>query len=175
VESLTPLQLQAVKIAQHRLRRYCPVVNEADRDELRQEALIAVWRAATDTCRPEHEQRAHLVRRALGAMLDFLRSRYGTRRVHRPEFVSDDDLVDQRACDEPGPLEQLAEQRRLEHLLQELERLPERERTVLELLFDRHLNLDQSGAVLGVCAARVVQLRHAAAARLRRRLVARGW
>jgi RNA polymerase sigma factor for flagellar operon FliA len=55
----------------------------------------------------------------------------------------------------------------------EITRLPERERTVLELYYAEQLNMKEVGAVLGVTESRVCQLHSQAAARLRVALTAR--
>lgn len=55
----------------------------------------------------------------------------------------------------------------LECLAEELTRLPERERRVLELYYHEELNMKEVGAVLGVTESRVCQLHAQAAARLR--------
>jgi len=58
-------------------------------------------------------------------------------------------------------------------LAEEIARLPDRERTVLELYYAEQLNMKEVGAVLGVTESRVCQLHSQAAARLRVALVAR--
>jgi len=52
-------------------------------------------------------------------------------------------------------------------LTQHISELPEREATVLQLYFVEELNLDEIGAVLGVGAARVCQIKKAALDKLR--------
>jgi RNA polymerase sigma factor for flagellar operon FliA len=58
-------------------------------------------------------------------------------------------------------------------LAEELERLPERERRVMELYYHEGLNMKEVGAVLGITESRVCQLHAQAAARLRVALSAR--
>ena len=52
-------------------------------------------------------------------------------------------------------------------LAEALERLPERERQVLALSYEKELTLKEIGAVLGVCESRVCQIRTLAVSRLR--------
>jgi RNA polymerase sigma factor for flagellar operon FliA len=74
----------------------------------------------------------------------------------------------------PDPPHALLERRELlECLSEELARLPERERRVLELYYHEELNMKEVGAVLGVTESRVGQLHAQAAARLRAALRAR--
>lgn len=74
-----------------------------------------------------------------------------------------------------GPLPGHALERRdlLSALAEELERLPERERRVMELYYHEELNMKEVGAVLGVTESRVCQLHAQAASRLRVALEAR--
>lgn len=61
----------------------------------------------------------------------------------------------------------LARQQMHKHLADSIRSLPEREGQVLQLYFVEELNLDEIGAVLGVGAARVCQIKKAALNRLR--------
>lgn len=61
----------------------------------------------------------------------------------------------------------------IEVLAQEIERLPERERRVMELYYHEELNMKEVGAILGVTESRVCQLHSQAASRLRNYLRAR--
>lgn len=57
-----------------------------------------------------------------------------------------------------------------DHLAQEIDKLPEREKLVLSLYYNDELNLKEIGAVLGVSESRVSQIHSQAAMRLRSRL-----
>jgi RNA polymerase sigma factor for flagellar operon FliA len=61
----------------------------------------------------------------------------------------------------------------LKALAEELGRLPERERRVMELYYHEELNMKEVGAVLGITESRVCQLHAQAASRLRVALKAR--
>jgi flagellar biosynthesis protein FlhG len=65
------------------------------------------------------------------------------------------------------PHDALEHRELLECLADELPRLPERERRVLELYYHEGLNMKEVGAVLGVTESRVCQVHAQAAARLR--------
>ena len=71
------------------------------------------------------------------------------------------------------PHEFLERRQLLESLADEIVRLPDRERKVLELYYTEGLNMKEVGAVLGVTESRVCQLHAQAAARLRVSLNAR--
>jgi len=72
-----------------------------------------------------------------------------------------------------GPLDDTARQRFQKRLAEAIARLPERERMVVSLYYDRELNLREIGALLGVSESRVSQLLGQAMIRLRARL--RDW
>lgn len=57
-----------------------------------------------------------------------------------------------------------------QHLVAEIERLPEREQLVLSLYYDEELNLKEIGEVLSVSESRVSQIHSQAALRLRSRM-----
>jgi RNA polymerase sigma factor for flagellar operon FliA len=77
------------------------------------------------------------------------------------------------AGEEGGPHAHIERRDLIEALTEEITRLPERERRVLELYYDQGLNMKEVGAVLGVTESRVCQLHSQAAARLRSALRAR--
>ena len=54
-----------------------------------------------------------------------------------------------------------------EHLARAIEQLPERERHIMALYYEKELTLAEIGAVIGVCESRVSQLRTLAISRLR--------
>lgn len=84
--------------------------------------------------------------------------------------AADNPYIDAVSSDGPGPLEEVAESRFQEHLAEAVKHLPERERLIISLYYDRMLNLKEIGAVLGVGESRVCQLMGQAHARLRARL-----
>jgi RNA polymerase sigma factor for flagellar operon FliA len=91
---------------------------------------------------------------------------------HRQESLDDvySDHLSVFASEEPSAHEALADKSMREVLVRELKQLPEREAMVMQLYFVEELNLEEIGAVLGVGAARVCQIKKAAMDRLRERL-----
>jgi len=71
---------------------------------------------------------------------------------------------------EPAPLRAVQDARFASSLAAAIETLPERERLVLSLYYDKELNLKEIGAVLNVTESRVSQLLSQAYLRLRARL-----
>jgi RNA polymerase sigma factor for flagellar operon FliA len=80
----------------------------------------------------------------------------------------DDDYLERHCGDaHPNPLDLLMDKRMREELVKAIGGLPERERTVMGLYYERELNLREIGDVLGVGESRVCQLHSQAIARLR--------
>jgi RNA polymerase sigma factor for flagellar operon FliA len=69
-----------------------------------------------------------------------------------------------------GPLARLERVELREHLARAIAELPERERQILSLYYEKELTLAEIGAVIGVGESRVSQLRSQAVARVRSRL-----
>ncbi len=74
------------------------------------------------------------------------------------------------AAAEVDPLERVEDRERREMVAQEIENLPERERMVLGMYYDRGLTLKEIGAVLEVTESRVCQIHTRAVARLKARI-----
>lgn len=70
----------------------------------------------------------------------------------------------------PAPLQAVQDERFATSLAGAIDTLPERERLVLSLYYDKELNLKEIGAVLGVSESRISQLLSQAHLRLRARL-----
>jgi RNA polymerase sigma factor for flagellar operon FliA len=68
------------------------------------------------------------------------------------------------------PLARLKDKRFREELVAAIEKLPEREKTVMGLYYEQELNLREIAAVLGVTESRVCQLHGQAVTRLRTKL-----
>jgi len=84
---------------------------------------------------------------------------------------SDEHFLDRNISDEqPGPLDQLLDEAKRKQLVSAIGSLPEREKTVMSLYYERELNLREIGAVLGVSESRVCQIHTQAIARLRAQL-----
>lgn len=76
---------------------------------------------------------------------------------------------------DPGvdPLGSLEDKERRRLLIEEIEHLPDRERMVLSLYYERGLTLKEIGAVLDVTESRICQIHTRAVARLRSRITQR--
>jgi RNA polymerase sigma factor for flagellar operon FliA len=72
--------------------------------------------------------------------------------------------------DAPDPAGEYEDFTRTEAIVDAIDQLPERERTVLALYYDEELNLREIGEVLGVTESRVCQIHSQALVRLRSRL-----
>jgi RNA polymerase sigma factor for flagellar operon FliA len=86
---------------------------------------------------------------------------------------SEEDYLD-RSMPAPGaePLEKLRDQRFRRSLVEAIANLPEREKQVMSMYYEREMHLKEIGAVLGVTESRVSQLHSQAVARLRGKLKA---
>jgi RNA polymerase sigma factor FliA len=84
------------------------------------------------------------------------------------EIYSDHDSCFADPCDRPDQLVEADDLR--QHLAAQIAGLPERDAMILQLFFVEELNLQEIGAVLGVGAARVCQIKKNALARLRKGL-----
>ena len=73
----------------------------------------------------------------------------------------------------PGALDKLIDGEMREQLAAAIEELPEREKLMMSLYYERELNLREIGEVLGVSESRVCQLHTQAIARLRTKIAAR--
>lgn len=97
-----------------------------------------------------------------------LRDSAGCRLFSLDEPVDDTMLTRQIAqADSIAPDEALSENQFRQDLARAIRRLPERERLVLSLYYERELNLREIGEVLGVSESRVCQIQGQAHARLR--------
>jgi RNA polymerase sigma factor for flagellar operon FliA len=98
--------------------------------------------------------------------------------LHYEDFHGDEDGADffDTLVTEAGrrsPLDILEDAGFRTHLIDAIEGLPEREKLVMGLYYERELNLKEIGEVLGVTESRVCQLHSQAVGRLRGRL--RAW
>lgn len=75
------------------------------------------------------------------------------------------------ASDEPSAFDQLAEAQVRDRLIAAIGSLPERDQMVIQLYHVEELNLEEIGAVLGVGAARICQIKSAAHAKLKKAML----
>jgi RNA polymerase sigma factor for flagellar operon FliA len=85
-------------------------------------------------------------------------------------FGPDVDSGDMLPGDVRGPAGNLEDFKLTEAVVAAIDKLPERERTVLALYYDEELNLREIGEVLGVTESRVCQIHSQALVRLRSKL-----
>lgn len=77
--------------------------------------------------------------------------------------------------DDSDPLKGLMSSGFKEALMKAIDNLPERERLLMGLYYEKELNLKEIGAVMGVSESRVCQLHSQAVARLRAKLKEQTW
>lgn len=87
-----------------------------------------------------------------------------------------DDLIGARVDEEYGdsrsssPFEELLDSQQRERLVQAIEGLPEREKILMSLYYQKEMNLKEIGVIMGVTESRVCQLHSQAVSRLRSKL-----
>lgn len=99
----------------------------------------------------------------------------GYQLFHIEDFGSDKDSFLDRNCPDKAadPLQRLQDERLREALIRAIDVLPERERLLMGLYYDKELNFREIAAVLEVSESRVCQLHSQAVARLRGKI--RDW
>jgi len=100
---------------------------------------------------------------------ELLQEARGYQLFHIEDFASDEEnFLDRNCPDETSnPLERLQDARMREALVQAIGLLPEREKLLMGLYYDKELNFREIAAVLEVSESRVCQLHSQAVARLR--------
>ncbi len=94
----------------------------------------------------------------------------GAQLIYYEDFHSDDDqdfLERFSRDDDADPLALLQDTSFREELMSAIDRLPERERMLMGMIYEQEMNLREIGAVLGVSESRVSQLHTQAVSRLR--------
>jgi RNA polymerase sigma factor for flagellar operon FliA len=106
---------------------------------------------------------------------ELLQDARGYQLFHIEDFASDEEnFLDRNCPDETAnPLERLQDRRLREALTQAIGLLPEREKLLMGLYYDKELNFREIAAVLDVSESRVCQLHSQAVARLRGKI--RDW
>ena len=89
--------------------------------------------------------------------------------------ADDEPFLDRYRVDHADPLSALLDDHLRGALVDAIDRLPEREKLLMSLYYERGLNLREIGAVLEVSESRVCQLHSQAVARLRARLREQAW
>jgi RNA polymerase sigma factor for flagellar operon FliA len=102
----------------------------------------------------------------------------GAQLLHYEDFGSgeEDDFLERNCADnDSDPLVDLLDGDLRQTLIGAIDALPEREKTLMGLYYERELNFKEIGAVLGVSESRVCQMHSQAIARLRARLKECAW
>jgi RNA polymerase sigma factor FliA len=114
---------------------------------------------------------------SLDAYQHMLAEARGSQLIYLDEMGNDDSedgfLERYRTEETPGPAQMLRDDRFRQALIDAIEDLPEREKSVMGMYYEQEMNLKEIGAVLGVTESRVSQLHSQAVARLRTKL--RAW
>jgi RNA polymerase sigma factor for flagellar operon FliA len=126
---------------------------------------------------PGEQELADELHMPLAEYQRMLQEARGYQIIHYDDFNESDDehFLDRNCPDQhPSPLDALLDENLRAALIQAIEDLPEREKTVMGLYYEEELNLREIGEVLGVSESRVCQLHSQAIARLRSRLRDKG-
>jgi RNA polymerase sigma factor FliA len=102
----------------------------------------------------------------------------GAQLLHYEDFGSgeEDDFLERNCADnDSDPLVDLLDGDLRQTLIGAIDALPEREKTLMGLYYERELNFKEIGAILGVSESRVCQMHSQAIARLRARLKECAW
>lgn len=122
---------------------------------------------------PTENELADALGMKLGEYQKMLQDARGHQLVYFEDFSENggDDFLDRNfAGDEDDPLETLLNKNMRDVLVRAIEDLPEREKLVMGLYYDKELNLREIGKILGVSESRICQLHSQAVARLRARI-----
>ena len=119
---------------------------------------------------PTETEIAKAMNMKLGDYQRLLQDGRGYQMLSYEDFTSDEDdsFLDRYAVDhQADPLAVLEDQGLRESLIAAIENLPEREKAVMGMYYEKDLTLKQIGEVLGVTESRVSQIHTQAIARLR--------
>jgi RNA polymerase sigma factor for flagellar operon FliA len=119
---------------------------------------------------PNESEIAKAMSMKIGDYQRLLQDARGYQMLSYEDFTADEDdsFLDRYAIDqEADPLRILEDQGLRETLVDAIDCLPEREKTVMGLYYEKDLTLKQIGDVLGVTESRVSQIHTQAIARLR--------
>lgn len=109
---------------------------------------------------------------------EMLQDLHGSQLIYYEDFdraADDEPFLDRYRVDHADPLSALLDDHLRGALVDAIDRLPEREKLLMSLYYERGLNLREIGAVLEVSESRVCQLHSQAVARLRARLREQAW
>lgn len=107
-----------------------------------------------------------------------LQDLHGSQLIYYEDFdrsADDEPFLDRYCVDHSDPLSALLDESLRAALVDAIERLPDREKLLMSLYYERGMNLREIGAVMEVSESRVCQLHSQAVARLRTRLREMAW
>jgi RNA polymerase sigma factor for flagellar operon FliA len=125
----------------------------------------------------ETEIAAHM-EMPLGDYQGMLQDLHGSQLIYYEDFDrggDDEPFLDRHCVDHSDPLSALLDDNLRSALIEAIERLPDREKLLMSLYYERGLNLREIGAVMEVSESRVCQLHSQAVTRLRARLREQSW
>jgi RNA polymerase sigma factor for flagellar operon FliA len=153
--------------------RQCDWVPRGVRKNMRKiEAAVSALEQKLKRTPTEQELADHL-KVPLADYQLWLQDARGYQLVYYEDFhgAEDDRFLDRHAANtQSGPLESLEEENLRELLVEAIDTLPEREKLMMSLYYEKDLNLREIGEVMGVSESRICQLHTQAIARLRAKM-----
>ena len=122
---------------------------------------------------PSEQELAGHLKVPLADYQQWLQDARGHQLVYYEDFqdANEESYLDRHAASsQASPLEELEDDNMRRILIQAIDDLPEREKLMMSLYYEKDLNLREIGEVMGVSESRVCQLHSQAIARLRSRL-----
>jgi len=107
-----------------------------------------------------------------------LQDLHGSQLIYYEDFdrsADDEPFLDRYCADRSDPLSALLDESLRGALIEAIDTLPEREKRLMSLYYERGLNLREIGAVMEVSESRVCQLHSQAVVRLRAKLREQAW
>jgi RNA polymerase sigma factor FliA len=127
---------------------------------------------------PSEAEIAEHMEMPLGDYQGMLQDLHGSQLIYYEDFDrggDDEPFLDRYCVDHSDPLSALLDDNLRGALVEAIDRLPDREKLLMSLYYERGLNLREIGAVMEVSESRVCQLHSQAVTRLRARLREQSW